>query len=441
MRFTLYILLLGIPVLNWAQDSLSIEDAIVLGLQNNYQIQISKLEEDIAANNNSWGKAGAFPTINLNVQGKGTSSEYLGSSIPGAPTTAEVSEAQSFIVGGEVALSWVVFNGFRVRTTRAQLADIQEQSEGNAAIIVENTLQGILLAYNLALLQQESLDVLKEVLKLSRDRYQYILDKKQFGSAVTFDVLQAESSYLTDSANVLKQQINLQNSIRNLNLVLAAPVENVYFLSSNFTMVDQEFILADLLAKLESNNKTLKNQYIYQEILKKNVKLNQSQLYPFINFSAGINQGMEGNYYDYSDGSWGDRYSYNAMLVLSWTLSDGGNVKRAIKNAKLNEQIGELQIDQMKQTLYNQIFSTYSEYNVRKQLKNVSIKGEESAKLNLQIADEKYRSGAITSFNFRDIQIVYLNAAREMLQANFDLVQTYTELLRLTGGIITEYSN
>ena len=95
----------------------------------------------------------------------------------------------------------------------------------------------------------------------------------------------------------------------------------------------------------------------------------------------------------------------------------------------------------MRQALYNQLFSTHADYEVKKQLKQVAELGVKSARLNLQIAEEKYRSGAISSFNFRDIQIIYLNAARELLQAKFNLVESYTELLRLTGGIITEHGN
>ncbi len=423
------------------QGSLSLEQAIVAGLKNNYQIQISKLETAIAENNNSWGQAGAFPTISLNAQSINNSKEYLAGSDQGSPSSERINETQILVAGASIDLNWVVFNGFRIRTTKAQFADMQDQSEGNAAILVENTLQSIILAYQLALLQQETLHVLKEVMALSADRYAYVLAKKEFGSAVTFDVLQAENNYLADSANVLRQQINFQNSIRNLNLILSQSIDTSYTLSSGFLQVDQDFVLSDLLAKLESNNKTLKNQYIYQEILKKNVQLSQSKLYPMITISAGVGQDWTGNYSDYSQGTWSDRYGYNVNLVLSWTLSNGGNVRRAIKNARIEEEIGSLQIEQMKLSLYNQMFSVLADFTIKKQLKNVAEKGVRSARLNLEIAEDKYKNGSINSFNYRDIQLVYQNASSDLLQANYNLIESYTELLRLTGGIITELSN
>ena len=62
----------------------------------------------------------------------------------------------------------------------------------------------------------------------------------------------------------------------------------------------------------------------------------------------------------------------------------------------------------------------------------------EAAEMNLQIAEEKYRTGAINSFNYRDIQLIYLNSAFRRLQAIYDLIDSHTNLTRLTGGFLDE---
>ena len=90
------VILLSLLV-NWyvlpAQDDLSLAGAIRNGLENNFDIQISKRAEEITIRNNSWGQAGVFPTIDLNLTG-GTiiallrtrkrilRSRYLGDSSP-----------------------------------------------------------------------------------------------------------------------------------------------------------------------------------------------------------------------------------------------------------------------------------------------------------------------------------------------------------------------
>ena len=58
---------------------------------------------------------------------------------------------------------------------------------------------------------------------------------------------------------------------------------------------------------------------------------------------------------------------------------------------------------------------------------------------NLEIAQDRFKAGTINSFNYRDIQLVYLNAALAKAEAVFNLIDTQTELMRLTGNIVAEY--
>ncbi len=428
-----------------AQDSLTLVKAITIGLENNYQIRISEKQLEIDRNNNTWGAAGRYPYISFNASANGIADRYVDPSLrllanEGLNDTIDVNTQQTLNITPSVNLNWVLFSGMAVNIKKSRLAYFEQLSEGNTTIIVENTLQSILLAFHLVIVQKEALDVLNEVKYLSRDRYNYVKAKKEFGNAVTFDVLQAQNNYLADSANALRQEINYKNSFRNLNLVLAEPVDQEYIVVQEMIDYDQDFILGDMITKLESENKTLQNQYINQEVLKKNVGLSKSELYPMLSLSAGFGRTYTGLYGDLENYYWDNNgYRANAGLTLTYTLSNGGNVRRAIQNARIQQEMGELQIDQMRQVLYNQLFNNFEQYNMKRQLLHVAIASVESAKLNLQIAKEKYRSGAINSFNYRDIQLIYLNAARDQLQAKYNLIESFTELLRLTGGIITEY--
>ncbi len=178
----------------------------------------------------------------------------------------------------------------------------------------------------------------------------------------------------------------------------------------------------------------------YGMLLKKNVSMSKSQLYPMLSLSAGYGRTYTGFYCDLESYSWDNNgYRATANLTLSYTLSNGGNVRRTIQNARVQEEMGELQMEEMRQVLYNQLYNSLEQYNMKRQLLNVADLSVASASLNLQIAEEKYRSGAISSFNYRDIQLIYLNAARDQLEAKYNVIDSYTELLRLTGGIITEY--
>jgi outer membrane protein TolC len=132
-------------------------------------------------------------------------------------------------------------------------------------------------------------------------------------------------------------------------------------------------------------------------------------------------------------------YDYYANFALSYNLFNGGNVKRAIKNARIEQEIGDIQLEEIKNSLSIQLINTFEFYNIRKQLYLVSEESMKAAELNLQISNEKFKSGAINSFNFRDVQLIYQNTAINKLEAIYNLIDSKTELLRLTSGIISVY--
>ncbi|MFT7155592.1 MAG: outer membrane protein, partial [Parvicella sp.] len=51
-----------------AQEDLSLENAIKIGLVQNFDIQLTQKGIEINELQNTWGQAGRYPTIGLNIQ-------------------------------------------------------------------------------------------------------------------------------------------------------------------------------------------------------------------------------------------------------------------------------------------------------------------------------------------------------------------------------------
>jgi outer membrane protein len=429
-------LIIILNIAAFSQEELSLPDAVRIGLKNNYQIRISELDKEIAANNNRWGTVGRFPSIDLSVSQLNRYDNDLDNN---SSSGAQGGDFSTTNVAPAITMNWIIFNGFAANINKKNLEALQYFSEGNAAVIVENTIQAILLAYYKALLENEKLDVLQKVMKLSRDRYEYVQLKKDLGSAVTFDLLQSKNNYLSDSSNYILQKLNHENALRNLNLLMAVDASQKYNLTDVFEFEILEYDLADLLGKILNDNKTLKNQYINQEILKNNIRLEKSAYYPTLSLAAGSDYASTRIKYDGTSPVNSSSLDYYANFVLSYNIFNGRNTRTAVKNSILENSVGLLQIEELKHSLTNQLTNTYEMYNARKQLFNVSEASVESASLNLQIADQKFKSGAINSFNYRDIQLIFLNASFQKLQSVYNLIDTHSELMRLTGSIIAEY--
>lgn len=407
-----------------AQESLTLSKALEKALENNYGIVISKSEIDIAEINNNWGTAGRYPNIGFDVNS--SNSKEL------------IDNTTSNRIAGSVGLNWTIFNGFRANITKERLEQLESLAKGNAAVVVENTIQEVILSYYNILLQKEKLTVLKNLKTLSEDRYKYIQLKFDVGGTVTYEVLQAKNVFLEDKASFLNQEVNVRNAVRNFNFLIGEQPTARWNFVEEFNSDTSDYVLADLLEKMLANNQTLQNQYTSLVLQQKETALQKSTLYPSLNLSAGME-----NSYSWMNTKTQGTTSTEALtpygnVSLSFDIYSGGTRKRAIDVAKINEEITQVEIDEMEHSLTNLLFNEYDLYNLRKTLLNVSEQSLEAAEMNLQIADEKFKSGAINSFNYRDIQINYLNTALNRLQAMYNLIYSNTTLTRLTGGFLEE---
>lgn len=430
-----------------AQDSLSLSQAIQTGLANNFDVQIQELEVEIAENNNTWGAAGRWPTISFNLsQGN---------------NFRDVTNPASFLQGLTISndlspginVNWVLFNGFSVNINRERLQKLQELTMGNAEVVIENAVQAIIMTYYSTLLEEERLSVLEKVFTLSKDRYEYIKLKGELGSAVTFDILQEQNAYLTDSANYVTQEVNYQNARRNLNLLMGIAIDTEYVLANDLDIEEEDYVLDDLYDKMVASNSNLQNQFLNLQILKAETRLAKTELYPQLSLNLNGSYNWARQDLSQADFAFSNpdnprptvtqtrTASYAAGFTLNYLLFDGGRVRRNIENAYTQERIGQLQIAQLKLSLKNDLITSYDLYNVRKKLLDISRQNIQGSELNLQLAEERFKNGTINSFNYRDIQINFLNTALNNLQAKYNLIDAETELLRLTGGIISEYEN
>ena len=422
----IFLIVTAITSVTFAQTSLSLSEAIEVGLKNNYDIKIVKLSQQIADENNSWGAAGRFPSIDI---GASSSNRF---------DHAELNEITSQTLAPYAQLNWVLFNGLSIFQNKSKLEDFYKLSEGNTALVIENSIQAIILAYYNVLLENETLKVFEQVNELSKDRYDRELLSKDIGSSVTFQVLQAKNSWLEDKANYLTQKLVVDNSVRRLNLLMGEKEDITYEFSENFDVELSEYKFENLKLKMLDNNRTLKNQYINEVIKDREIAIARSSMFPKVTLNSGYDQSSRKQTIDDFPSTTSDAYDYYANLSISLNIFNGFNTKRAIEIAKIQHDISKIEVEEMEHTLLNSLSQNLELYNIRKEILSLTEENLEAAKLNFEIAEDKYKSGAINSFNYRDIQIVYLNASTRRLNAVYNLKETNTELARLTGSIITE---
>ena len=275
------------------------------------------------------------------------------------------------------------------------------------------------------------------------------------GSAVTSDVLLEENNYLTDSTNLINQGLIYRNAVRTLNVLLVSEdINQDYEFTDELIFEEDLYDFEELKKTMYSENVDMKKIYISQSILETQVKQNRADLYPTLSFNGGYNwnrnvsdltnasyNGPNPDYQNPPEPLVSKTGTYFANFTLSFNLFNGGKVNRAIRNAVVAEDIGNLRIEKLETTLDRDLYQAYERYQVRRQLYGISNRSEEAARINYSISEEKFKGGTINSFDFRVVQNNYLTASVQKLQALYNLMDSKVELMRLSGGLIGNFED
>jgi len=432
-----YIILILFPNLLFAQTELSLMDAIKIGMQENYDIQLSSKNKRISEINNNWANAGALPTINLSAKKEEGLSDQTNN-----PTSFMPYELRSTAINGNANVSWTLFNGFAIRANKAKLRNLEEISSNNAILTIENTIQGIILQYYNCVLQKERLELLQKVVRLANNRLEYQQTKYDIGVSSKIDLLQIENAMLTDSSNLIMQELNYNNAIKNLNLTLGKEIETTWNFTDEIDTEIQLFSYENLKASTLADNTNIKNQYYNIQLAKQDIRLSKAVFYPLITVNSGA--AYNESTYDIGELSnsmdnTGESLNYFANFSVNFRLFDGGKLYSTLRKVKVQKEINDLQYEKIKREVLHQLSLINNKYNSRISAFSLNQKAFKIAETNYALATDKQNRGVINSFMLRDIEIAFITSGINAQQAAYNLMESKIALLKITGGIIQGY--
>ena len=432
-----YIILILFPNLLFAQTELSLMDAIKIGMQENYDIQLSSKNKRISEINNNWANAGALPTINLSAKKEEGLSDQTNN-----PTSFMPYELRSTAINGNANVSWTLFNGFAIRANKAKLRNLEEISSNNATLTIENTIQGIILQYYNCVLQKERLELLQKVVRLANNRLEYQQTKYDIGVSSKIDLLQIGNAMLTDSSNLIMQELNYNNAIKNLNLTLGKEIETTWDFTDEIDTEIQLFSYENLKASTLADNTNIKNQYYNIQLAKQDIRLSKAVFYPLITVNSGA--AYNESTYDIGELSnsmdnTGESLNYFANFSVNFRLFDGGKLYSTLRKVKVQKEINDLQYEKVKREVLHQLSLINNKYNSRISAFSLNQKAFKIAETNYALATDKQNRGVINSFMLRDIEIAFITSGINAQQAAYNLMESKIALLKITGGIIQGY--
>ena len=418
-------LLIGHALTASAQAPLQREEAVALALEQNLGVQIARLNVEQAEVNDAWGAAGALPQIGLNTNLSGAVSDQSEN-----PTSfiQERLESQSVSIGGQ--LNWVVFDGLGMFANKRALETLVEQADGQARLIIEQTIAATLQAYDAVLVQQEVLATLDATVDAAEARLDWMAQRVAFGAAAEFDRLQVESGLLSDRLSRMQQALAVEVAFRALNQLMGQPINTQWFLSELEPPSMRDF--NGLEALVLSDGTTMENARIAESLARTGLQQAQARMSPTIALTA--NQGDQRSQFAAGDLS-GDGRTKNiaASVVLNFNLFNGGATRRGIQQAKLQVLAAEQSLANQELEVLRIFADTRQRWQTAADSYVLAVQLKDNATASAAIAEQRFKSGAMNSLDFREVELQRLRAEQSALQALQAWLAADVELDRLAG--------
>jgi outer membrane protein TolC len=416
-----------------AQETLRLEQAVQLALENNFDIRLTKNDVEQAKNNLNRANAGMLPVITGNFSTNNTISNTKQTLSSGV--LQERNGARNSNLAYGPVLNWQVFDGFEMFARYERLKELEQLGEANLKLTVQNTLTDVINNYYDLVSQQQQVKALNEALNISQLRLRNSNNRYKIGKAAKLEVLAASVDLNTDTTNLLRQLDVYRSTKIRLNELLARGISTEFKVSDTI-IIGNNLLLADLQSSASQLNPSLQSALINRRIAEINLKQVKASRYPSININSGYNFNKSTSELGFARTSTGRGLNYG--LSASINLFNGYLQKRNEKNASLEIDKSKLQYDKLNQNIISQLTSLYQTYRTNLELVKLEQENLAVAKQNMDITLEKFRIGSVAPLEFREAQRNYINANARFTNSQFEAKLAEISLLQLSGKLNLE---
>jgi len=430
-RFTLKLLLfMFAAACGNAQEILTVEEAVRIALENNYQITTAANELQIDEVSVSPGLAGMLPQLGARITDN-NSIQYLSQTrLDG--TEVELDNARNNSLNYGLVMDWTLFDGFRMFANYEQLKETKKLGEAELKQVILNEVASLMITYYDLVQQQQQLAALDSTILISQQRVELAQNRFSIGKASKLEVLNAQVDLNTDQTLLQRQKELYANTKIQLNEQLPRDLKTDFKVVPEI-FVDESLKLPELENLVASENPQLQAEIINKRIRELELRQIRALRYPSIVATTGYNFGSTESSLGFitSSNSRGWNYGFGATL----NIFDGFNQNRNEKIGKISLENAEVAIAGQKQALMSLVNTTYQTYLTNLSLIELEGNNEAIAKENLAITVEKYRIGIIPTIEFRTAQLNYINARVRHSNARFQAKLSEITLKQLTGNL------
>ncbi len=429
------ILLLYISSASYAQRILTVEEAVAVALQNNYDIRLLRNDSTLFELNNSYAYAAFLPRLNATtglLYNVNNSRQELADG-----TKREQDNLRSNNLSASLNLNWTVFDGFKMFATRDKLAEFVKLGKWNVRNQLINSIATVINTYYNIVSQKQRLKAIEDQMALNEERITQADKKLTVGLGAKPELLQARLDLNAQKAERLNQLTLMTQLKEQLNQEMAVAPGTDYEVTDSIP-IDHSLTVDEVYAGAEANNPALMAANTQIEIAKLSLKERRAERFPVLginaayNFSRNINKAVINPFTTLFN----QNHGFNYGLTATIPIFNNFTVRRQIKEAEIEIDYRRLIYDYERLKVNASITSAYRAFEMQKQTLALEEENIASAKENVAIAAERYRLGLSTILELRETQRSLSEAYTRLINARYNTKLSEIELLRLRGDLV-----
>jgi len=278
---------------------------------------------------------------------------------------------------------------------------------------------------------------------LSRERVRIDEERYLLGASSKLELLQSIVYLNADSSRLARQnEAILESQIRLKKLMALENLEDSLIIKDTSIIFDAGLHYAELLESTLEFNTSLQIAQKNQRISALDYKIIASRSYPYLNLSSGYNFSYRG----YGTGTISDygalalsnqqSHALNYNLTLGMDLYDGHNRRREKANAAIEMENRIYQFQEIEQDIKAELLTIFYAYENNLQIVQMEEQNLDVARENLEIALERYRLGALSGLELREVQKSLLDAEERLISVKFQTKLAEISLLQISGKIM-----
>ena len=430
-RIKTLLLLFSISICVQAQEVLTIEQAISIALENNFDIQIIKNNSYVSKNNNSTGNAGMLPTLDLNGGYSESTTNLKQKFYTGSEVNRDASGSKNYSM--DLALNWVVFDGMKMFFTKDKLSKMSAYSEKQLKIQMENTMEEIISVYYSIIRNNQLVSAMEQEFNFSKTRLTITDKKLQNGAGSKYESLQAKADYNRQKSILLSAKSDAQTAKIKLNQLLARPL-TTEFIPTDTVIINYHPDINELNSQI-SENLSIGLYELNQNISELSLKETKTLRSPKVSLNSHYFQNKVTSDAGFTLLNQNSGYTFGITATLP--IFHGFNTNKQISNAKIDLINARLELQRIKSAVNENLLNAFREFITQKEILDLEEANILIAQELYSIAQERYKIGTISQPELQDVQRLFEEGMLRLVDARYTAKIKETSLKKVANQLIS----